>query len=247
MLAEIPAEEFTTALDDVAAELLQAAHAEGPPFDMFHLARCLGITMAWDDRQQVRGRYVRLTAAGAPSPTILLRPDPRGERCQWAVAHEIGEHAAQRVFALLAVDPRVVGPRGREEVANRLAGRLLLPSDCFQRDATSCGWDLAALKKKYATASHELIARRMLEQNPPVIITIFDHARVSFRQSNVPGRVPPLAAVESDCWRVVHEANRPDSARRQSLAVQGWPVHEPGWKREILRTEVEQELLREVA
>ena len=87
--------------------------------------------MAVDDRQQGRARYVRLGShrAARPKATILLRPDPRCERRQWAVAHEIGEHVAHRVFHLLGIDPREAAPDRRERAANHLAGRLLLPAD----------------------------------------------------------------------------------------------------------------------
>ena len=155
-----------------------------------------------------------------------------------AVAHEIGEYAACRVFVQWGVDVREVC-LAAEEVANCLAGRLLLPTEWFLADAAVVGWDLASLKAQYSTASYELIARRMLECPPPVIVTIFDHRRVSFRRSNLPGRVPPPSPAEMACWRVVH-----DSAPRQiddgPRTIQGWPVHEPTWKREILRTEVEE-------
>ena len=107
--------------------------------------------------------------SGPSRATILLRPEPRFERRQWAVAHEIGEHVACRVFALWGVDPRETQANAREHVANNLAGRLLLPTAWFAADAVACGWDLLGLKARYRTASHELIARRMLECRPPVI------------------------------------------------------------------------------
>ena len=103
----------------------------------------------------------------------------------------------------------------REEVANRLAGRLLLPTAWFLADAASGGWDLLALKSQYATASHELIARRMLECPPPVIVTIFDHRAVSFRRSNVPGQVPPPSAAEMACWRHGPRRRLPAADRRR--------------------------------
>ena len=198
--------------------------------------------MAGDDLQQGRARYVRLGGAvpARSRPTILLRDDPRSERRHWAVAHEIGEYAACRVFVHWGVDVREATPRAREEVANQLAGRLLLPTAWFAADAAATGWDLIALKTRYATASHELIARRMLEFPPPVIITIFDNRAISFRRSNLPGRVPPLSAAEGQCWRAVHERAAPRRIDQRPWSVHGWPVHEPGWKREILRTEVEE-------
>ncbi|MGO8690503.1 MAG: ImmA/IrrE family metallo-endopeptidase [Thermoguttaceae bacterium] len=243
MFAELTREELAAGLDAVAGELLAGAEVDSPPVDAFLLARRLGITVALDDGQQNRARYVRLDSRrpARSRPTILLRSDPRRERRHWAVAHEIGEYAAHRVFAHWGVDVREVVPRAREEVANCLAGRLLLPTEWFLADARAGGWDLAALKARYATASHELIARRMLECPPPVIVTIFDHRVVSFRRSNLPGRVPPPSAAEMACWRVVHDAARSQRVDDGPRAVQGWPVHEPQWKREILRAEVEEE------
>jgi Zn-dependent peptidase ImmA (M78 family) len=242
MLSGYSREELAVGLDAVAMELLAEANVDGPPVDAFLLARRLGITVAVDDLQQGRARYVRL-GGRRPSrlqPTILFRSDPRCERQQWALAHEIGEHAACRVFTRWGVDVREIYPRAREEVANHLAGRLLLPTAWFATDAAECGWDLIALKGIYATASHELIARRMLDCPPPVIITIFDHRTIYFRRGNLPGHVPPLSAAETKCWRMVHEGSQPRQTYDGVRTVQGWPVHEPEWKREVLRAEVDE-------
>ncbi|MCE5267455.1 MAG: hypothetical protein LLG00_06175, partial [Planctomycetaceae bacterium] len=97
---------------------------------------------------------------------------------------------------------------------------------------------LLALKERYATASHELIARRMLECHPPVVISIFDHRRLSFRRSNMPGRIPPPLPGEMECWRNVHQRCRPLRKCAAPGLIQGWPIHEQGWKREILRMEL---------
>lgn len=242
MLAELTPEELAAGLDAIAMKLLVEAGVERPPVDAFRLARALGITVALDDRQLGRARYVRLGGhrAARPQATILLRPEPRPERKQWAVAHEIGEHAAAGAFRALGVDPREALPNSREVVAGQLAGRILLPAPWFAADAADCGWDLLELKARYATASHELIARRMLECRPPVIITIFDHGRLSFRRGNFPGRAPPPSEAEMQCWHVVHEGNQPEQASDGPRTIQAWPVHEEGWKREILRTEVDE-------
>lgn len=242
MFPELPREELAAGLDAVAMDVLAEAGVDRPPVDVFSVAWALGITIAEDDRQQGRARYVRLRgrSPGGARATILLRPDPRPERRQWAVAHEIGEHAAHRVFALLGVDPRETISNAREVLANHLAGRLLLPAAWFRPDGAACGWDLVALKARYPTASHELIARRMLECRPPVIISIFDQGRLYFRRSNLPGRVPPPSAVEMDCWRRVHRRGQPEEAYEGLRTIRGWPVHEEAWKREILRAEAEE-------
>jgi IrrE N-terminal-like domain len=239
MLPDLTPEEFSDTLDEVAAEALARMPLEETPIDALQLARALGLAVAWDEHQLGRGRIAHLSghAGGRTQGSILLRPEPRRERRHWAIAHEVGEYCAHRVFERLSVDPLEAPHAAREAVANRLAGRLLLPRDWFARDGRETGWDLFELKARYDTASHELIARRMLDFGSRVIITIFDHGRQTFRRGNLPFRLPPPTELEITAWRVAHEqslaATEEDFARR----VQSWPVHEPDWKREILRTE----------
>jgi len=242
MLPEFTREELAAGLDRVAEEVLAKAGILGPPVDAFAVADTLGIAVALDDRQEGRARFVRLSdrRSGRRRATVLLRSEPRFERQQWALAHEIGEHVAYQVFRRWGVDPRETAPHAREVVANNMAGRLLLPTAWFAADGAACDWDLLALKRRYQTASHELIARRMLECRPPVIISIFDHRRISFRRSNLPGRVPPPSVAEIHCWRSVHRHNRPLRSGEGPGLVQGWPIHEEGWKREILRVEIDE-------
>lgn len=241
MLAEIPCEEIALALDCVAEAILCDAGVVGPPIDAFALAARLGIAVASDDRQAGRARYVRLrdrTGRG-PRPAILLRTDARREREHWAVAHEIGEHAAQRVFRQLGVDAVEI-PAARESAANDLAARLLLPGMWFHPDALGCGWNLPALKRRYATASHELIARRMLDTEPAIVVSVFDHGGLTFRRGNLSGPAPPLTDEERDCQRRAHAIGVSCTATGLGLSVEAWPIHEPGWRREILRMEVDE-------
>ncbi len=247
MLPEFTVEEVAAALDDVAHELLLAAGVAGPPVDAFRVAESLGIDVAWDDRQSGRARLVALRDGERSARTsILLRRDPRGERRQWAVAHEIGEASAHRVFAHLGVDPREAPPAAREDVANRLAGRLLLPTSAFRAVAEANGWDIADIKRRFVHASHELVARRMLDLHVPVIITVFDADRVTWRRSNVFGRVPRMSPVESSCQRRVHHTGQPLTVDDAGRIVQGWAIHEPDWKREILRMELDAEGVHDV-
>jgi Zn-dependent peptidase ImmA (M78 family) len=240
MLPEIAHEELSAMLESVVQELLAEARIATPPVDAFALAAALGIVVALDDRQQGRARFVRLVNARGEdaNPAILLRPDPRKERRHWSVAHEIGEYAAWRVFDRLSVDPRETSPLLRENVANQLATRLLLPGAWFSADGASCAWDLFRLKELYRTASHELIARRMLDFATPVIITVFDQRQVSFRRSNLPGRVPAPTPGEMRAWREAHQRKRTVQADEGMRTIRAWPVHEEHWRREILRTEL---------
>jgi IrrE N-terminal-like domain len=246
MLPEIPPDEFAAALDACAAEVLWEAAIEGPPVDAELVAQRLALVVADDATMNCRGRFVLLSNQAFEAPgqgTIVVGPAERPERRQWAVAHEIGESVALRVFAALGVRPQAAPPDARELVANHLASCLLLPRRWFAADGAELDWDLAALKARYTTASHELIARRMLEMPRPLVITLFDMGSAQWRRSNVPGRVPRMLPQELDTWRRSHELGLAASATLDPAAtglerVRAWPVHEPGWKREILRSDV---------
>jgi Zn-dependent peptidase ImmA (M78 family) len=245
MLSEIPADEFAAALDVCAAEVLWEAGIDEPPIDALAVADGLGLVVARDYAMPYRGRFVRLAERDHEHGgvgTIVVGAAQRPEREQWAVAHEIGESVAYRVFERLGVSFDEALPAARERVANRLAGSLLLPRRWFAADGCELGWDLAALKDRYATASHELIARRMLEMRPPIVITLCDHGKVRWRRSNACSRPPGLLAEERSIWQEAHVTGWPASATLDAESglesVDCWPIHEPEWKREILRSVV---------
>jgi hypothetical protein len=244
VLGEIPAEQIRDAVELVAREALAEGAWEAPPVDAEALARRLGMVVSRDDvGAATRARFVRLGGGEGGAATIYVADEPRPERRQWAVAHEIGESLAYRVFAELGVAPVDAAERAREEVANRLAGCLLLPREWFAADGAAEAWDLFELKRRYTTASHELIARRMLEMRPGVIITQFDQGRAAWRRSNVLHRPPPMTPAESDAWKCAHATGEAVRCEQSELPegvadVRVWPVHEPAWKREILRTEL---------
>jgi len=222
-------------LDRLATELLASASIDHPPIDAFQVAAAMQLVVAWDARQTNRARLVRLRGR-TPRTSILLRPGDRPERLQWSVAHEIAEHVAVDLFDRTGIEVDPLDPAQRERLANGLATRLFLPSEWFQADGQSNDWDVLALKNRYATASYELIARRMLDFAAPAIITIFDLGRMTFRRGNRSGGHRPTP-MELTCWAEVHRDAMPGEQRDEYLRVRGWPVHEPGWKREILRTE----------
>lgn len=241
MLPELTKEEYSAALNQVAADLLEEFSTSSPPIDALALAQAMGLNIAWDDSQRGRGRIVRLRdfSGGPPRGSILLRPDPRPERLQWAIAHEIGETCARRVFERLSIDPREAPGGARENAANQLASRILLPSAWFESRARALGWDLPRLKQIFSTASHELIARRMLDFEQPVVISVFDQGRATWRHTNFARGAPELSRAELTAWRAAHDDGQPTAETDGFGRVQAWPIHEPDWKREILRTEWE--------
>ena len=238
MTSGLTQDDVALALDSAVGDVLAEAGIGSPPVDARTVAAANGLIVAHDNRQQARARFVRLRQRSVSTQgSILVRPEPRPERLQWAIAHEIGESRVEQIFRRLSIDPQEAGDAARERFANQLANRLLLPSAWFYRDALKYNWDLLALKLRYGTASHELIARRMLDCAPPIIMAVFDNGRLTWRRSNLPGSAPPLSPVERDCWRRASTEAIPCAGSDATCAVQAWPIHEPLWRREILRTE----------
>lgn len=246
MLSEIPADQFAAALDACAADVLWEAGITEPPVDATLVAERIGLVVAHNAALPSRGRLIELAdprGGTVGQGTIVVGLAERPERLQWAVAHEIGESVAHRVFAALGIRADDIPENAREQVANYLASCLLLPRDWFAADGPPLDWDLFALKHRYATASHELIARRMLEMSPPIVITLCDLGKVRWRRTNAGSRPPRLLPEEERVWRAAHESGQPstiypDPAKTGLERIEAWPVHEAEWKREILRSAI---------
>ena len=235
---DIPREEVVAVIDQVVGELLDRAGVSEPPVDAIALAqRHLGMVVCLDRRQQQRGRAQR---AGR-RPQIILRPEPTEERHQWTVAHEIGEHLRPELLRRLRLEPEEAKAMAGESLTNLFSSRLLVPSRWLVKDAPELAYDVLELKQRYRTASHEVIALRFLDLPEPCIITIVDNDHIHRRKSNGPRiRTGELTPVEEKCQRYVHRYSRPRLVQEKSWTVQGWPVHQSDWKREILRSVVEE-------
>ena len=245
MLAETPIEEFAAVLDRCATDALWEAAIDHPPVDAFVLARRLGIHVAVDASMKGRARFVRPQDDRRHRSAILLAPDPRPERRQWAVAHEVGECLAKRVFEMMGILPNEAPSLTRERVANALAGRLLVPRRWLESSYRDLEGDLQSLKAIFSTASYELIARRVLEgTTAPLAVTVYDKNAQSWRRWNQGGAPPRLSMEESDCQQFAHlrsEAAYSSGEADSPLGrIRCWPIHEARWKREILLSEFEQ-------
>jgi Zn-dependent peptidase ImmA (M78 family) len=233
MLEDLSREEVTEAVDRAVEELLRAAGVQAPPVDAIALAqRHLGMLVCRDRRQRQRGRAQR--AAGRKQ--IFLRPEPTEERHQWTVAHEIGEHLKAPLLGQFGLKPGQTRAMAGESLANLFAYRLLVPARWFNADAPGCGYDLLALKERYRTSSHEVLAWRFLDLPDPCVVTVLDNDHVSRRRSNHWRINRTLAPAEQQCQCYVSHYSRPHVVRHGGWTVQGWPVHQADWKREILRS-----------
>src|SRR3954470_16850363 len=152
MLSDIPDDEFAAAIDASASEVLWEAGVNEPPVDAIAVAEGLQLVVTRDCTMPCRGRFVRLAErhenpSGGGQGTIVVGVAERPEREQWAVAHEIGESVAYRVFERLGVSFDESLATAREQVANRLANAILLPRRWFVADGRELDWDLLELKE----------------------------------------------------------------------------------------------------
>lgn len=231
-------EDVVAEVDRFVNELLEKVGFRRPPVDAIALAQsALGMAVVVDQNQPQRGRAQRISQ----QKQIYLRPEPTEERHQWTVAHEIGEHLKPELLKRLGWQPGEVKPMTGESLANLFAYRLLVPTCWFRDDVGDHDHDLLELKQRYKTASHEVIAWRMLDLPDPCIITVIDNERITRRRSNAWQTRRKLEPAEEQCFRQVHARGKPRQVRQEGWTVQGWPVHEIEWKREILRSVVEQE------
>jgi hypothetical protein len=234
---ELDRDEVLAITDRTVQALLEAANVVGPPIDAIALAqRHLGMVVCLDNRQLQRGRAQR----SGGRRQIFLRPEPTEERHQWTVAHEIGEHMKATLLEKLGVAPGQTRPLAGESLANLFAYRLLVPSHWFAADAPALSYDILELKRRYRTASHEVLAWRLLDLTEPCIITIIDNGHVSRRRSNSWRVTRRLELPELECQEYVHYYSRAHAVCRDGWTVRGWPVHRADWKREVLRSVVEE-------
>jgi Zn-dependent peptidase ImmA (M78 family) len=238
MSEDFSREEVHHIIDRVVKELLERAGVQEPPIDAIILAqKHLGMVVYLDSRQPQRGRAQR---AGGQKQ-IFLRSEPTEERHQWTVAHEIGEHVKADILERMGIEPGQTRAMAGESLANLLAHHLLVPTEWLKSDAAAVDYDLLKLKKRYRTASHEVLALRLLDLPEPCIITIVDNNHIHRRRSNSWPVRRQLSPQEQRCQQYVNHYSRPHRVRQDGWTVQGWPVHQSDWKREILRSVVDDE------
>lgn len=224
---------WQAAAEQLASQVLELAGFQEGPIDAFQLARKLGYHVIYDQKQAGRGRLKQI----AGRTTIFLRPQDRPERMHWALCHEVGETLVWRLFEQVNADPRDEPAVLREQAANLLATRLLLPESRFFSAVQDSQGDLLELKQQFPTASFELISLRLLDRPDPRCVTIIDQGRISKRRSNTEARPGPLLEPEALCWEESHEQAKFSERSSDTMWVRCWPIHEEQWKREIILTQ----------
>jgi hypothetical protein len=222
MSEELTREDVTAAADAVVQDLLEAAGVTQPPVDAVTIAeRHLGLVLNF---APPRGRH-----------RVQSPAEVSAERRQWLAAREIGDKLRTDLLERLGLPTEGPRPMFAESPATLFAMRLLMPTAWFADDARSCAYDVAELQGRYGVAL-DLNAWRLLDLPTPCIITVVDNGAVTRRRCNVRHIPRDLAPAERECQNYVHHYSRPRVVRADGWTVQGWPVHQPDWKREVLRS-----------
>jgi hypothetical protein len=229
-MRETSREEVLNNIDAQVRELLTAAGCGHPPVDALQIAEH-HLKMEMDSLRPPRGAAAR---------RIDLRRETNEEKRQWFVALAIAEHLKDLVLERMDVTAAELRSMAGESLTNLLAVNLLVPSVWFTTDAPALDFDLPDLKGRYRTATHEVLAWRMLDLPSSCVITIIDHGRVLRRRSNAWRVTRNLTPVEKECQQFVHRYSRPKLMQREGWTVQGWPVHMAATKREVLRSVYEE-------
>jgi hypothetical protein len=103
--------------------------------------------------------------------------------------------------------------------------------------------DLMHLKEVFRTASLEAVALRLLDLSEPSLVTIVENGRVGLRRANRFRAPRELLEVERQVLRDVHAHSRPYWARGGGWQAWGWPDHQVDWKREVLRSVPDEEVM----
>ncbi len=227
-------EDLKSAVEEVVSDVIEEAQLHAPPIDSMEVAEMLGLRTTIDKNMQARG--ARRSIGG--QTCIFLGGLDRNEQFQFSAAHELGEEMASGILQQAGEDPSGVDPKLVERVADVFAAHLLCPNPWFDSDARSLDYGILALKEIYSTASHQVIAwRLMMIPDTPSAITIFDNGKVHSRKANC-NCDKNLMPIEKESWRKCHESGELVDIEADGYRVQCWPVWEGDWKREIVRTSV---------
>lgn len=221
--------------DTVVDEVLRETGSDAVPVDSLKVAAALGIEVVLDCTLLRRTRFQR----NAKQQKLRVKPDGSSESLQWAVAHELGEHLTPRVCDLLSrssgENHSHIGGFLKEQIANEIAGRILLPRQSFLESIDRTSGDLLELKEQFSTASYELILLGLLRWPENSIVTLFDSHATTRRFGNR-GSVPKMSPLEFDVWNECHRTGRTVVADVDGQRVQAWAMHQGEQDREYLRT-----------
>ena len=238
MLPELTQNDFATVLDGVARDLLDQLDLSAPPVDALCVAQALGLAVAWDAGSRAGEKSCGCAGMG--------RRRRKARFCCGLIRAASGcsgpsrTRSARRGPGRCSIAWRSIRAKRRRRPASRWP--ITSPAGCCCRATGSSGRAAAGLGPVGARAAlrhGQPRADRPADARlrHPITITIFDHGRRTFRRGNFGRPVAPLTAVEQIAWLAAHDRGGAAEESNHVCRAQAWPIHEPDWKREILRTE----------
>ena len=181
----------------------------------------------------VRGKLIRHNGG---RDIIVVRREAWEERTQYTIAHELGERYAETVCLRAGEGFDDLSSDFIESLAHRFASRLLCPQPWFDADNAIHDGDLFALKDRYETASHEVIAFRLLQLETPSVVTVIDNGRITRRRANRSGlRTKQLTPAERNTWERCRLTGRDTKTDHGPARIAAWPIWTESVRREIVR------------
>lgn len=175
---------------------------------------------------------------------IFYNEKERLERQHYSIAHELLE----RHLINENLNQLKLGKITKEElhkIANDYTRYILLPENSFEKNAMKLNYNLFSLKETFITASHELIARRLLDIGN-FIITIIDNNNIYLRKSATISIPQNLTALEKKAYELALTTNQYyyiedylDDTKQTFLKTHSYPIIEKEFKRVILIGEIE--------
>jgi hypothetical protein len=235
VVEELSRDDVVQCVDRAVEELLTQARVKAPPVDAIALTRHVGLPTAEKPRQGHAPRANRSPPTTDTTPCAATSEEQR----QWEAAQAIGKHLQPQLLQQLGFVSGEKKPPMGESLSGLFARHLLLPSAWFSADAASFDFELFQLKERYRSATHEMIAFRLLDLPEPCIITLVVDDKVHRRRSNAWPVKKRLEPAEAECLRAVTRDGQPHTLRAGGWTVWGWPLWHGGCNREVLRSVVE--------
>jgi hypothetical protein len=229
-------DELFDAIDRIVAGLLERAGVLAPPVEALAIAEehfGIPVEVVEPAEEDERGR--RRPRARSASAGIVLSPDMTVEQQHKAAAEGIAKALLPEILRKLDVPLGSENKQFAAHVRGLVVGRLLVPTKLLRAALRDCRYDLAELKKRFATASEEMIALRWLDLDEPCVVSILDDGIVVTRRGNRNPAGKKLETAEQTCHDRVAELELPHRVRADGWTVQGWPVPGRAFQRIILR------------
>jgi predicted transcriptional regulator len=229
-------DELVEVVDRLAAGLLERAGVTGPPVDAIAIAEeHLGIPVEVVEPAEEDERGRRRPRPRPAGSGIVLSADMTAEQRNKAAADGIARTLLPDVLRKLGVPPGSENKQFAAHVRGLVAGRVLVPTKLLRAALRECRYDLPALKERFATATTEAVALRLLDLDEPCVISIVDDGIVATRRGNRSPAGKKLEPPEQVCHDRVAELELPHRVRAGGWTVQGWPVPGRAFRRIILR------------